>query len=74
MTTNTRPACWPHHLDCDHRDYIGRAVTLTGEPAKITMDREGYAQIAPLDPARGTVPYSWTAVWNIIDNRNSEFD
>lgn len=67
------PACWPRHIDCEHREYIGQAVTLHGEPAKITMDIEGHPHVAPLDPEKGSVPYSWTAVFNICENHNGRF-
>jgi hypothetical protein len=73
---NDRPngsACWPDHRDCLHRSYIGRACTLHGEPAKIVKDVDGHASVAPLDSSRGSVPYSWTAVYNIMDNRNGKF-
>ena len=72
-----RPArldCWPNHTSCDHRDYIGRAVTLNGQPAKVTKDATGRSYVAPLNPNHGTVPYSWVAIFNVIDNRNSRFE
>ena len=65
--------CWPHHGGCDHSEYVGRAVTLNGEPAKITTTPEGYARISPLDPRAGTVQYSWVAVFNVCDNHGSRF-
>ncbi len=73
----TRPAhldCWPNHAACGHRDYIGRAVTLQGAPAKVVKDCDGRAHISPLNPDVGTVPYSWVAVFNIVDNHGGKFD
>jgi hypothetical protein len=65
--------CWPAHTDCAHRDYIGQPCTLNGKPAKIVKDSDGFANVAPLDPEQGAVPYSWTAIYNIMDNRNGRF-
>lgn len=73
MNEQNNLACWPEHLDCDHRDYIGRACTLHGKPAKICKNEEGYALVCPLNPELGSVPFSWCAVWNIIDNHGGEF-
>ena len=67
------PACWPDHIDCAHRDYIGREVTLQGRPAKIVKDGQGMAVVVPVDSERGGVPYSWAAVFNICDNRGGRF-
>ena len=53
-------------------EYIGRAVTLNGHPAKIV--REGaFAAIAPLDSSKGTLQYSWGAVFRTCDNRDGQF-
>ena len=61
------------YADIDRRGYVGRAVTLNGEPAKVTMDKDGWPWIAPLDSSKGTIPFSWVAVYNICDNHNGEF-
>jgi hypothetical protein len=71
--THSGPACWPRHEDCLHREYVGREVTLNGEPAKITIGEDGHPNVAPLDPEKGSVPYPWIAVFNICDNRNGNF-
>ena len=67
-------ACWPNHLDCDHREYIGRSVTLNEAPATIVKDKEGWPFVAPLDTSTGSVPYSWTAIFNICDNHGGRFE
>ena len=57
----------------DQQDkYIGKAVTLNGEPAKIVRNGD-FADVAPLDTSKGAVPFSWTAIYNICDNHNGEF-
>lgn len=71
--TNKEVACWPHHRDCIHREYIGREVTLQGRPAKITCDERGYASVVPLDSELGGVSYSWVAVFNTCANRGGRF-
>jgi hypothetical protein len=55
-------------------EYVGRAVTLNGMPAKVTRNPDGFARIAPLDPKYGVVPYSWAAVYNICDNHGGRFE
>jgi len=57
----------------NRREYIGRACTLNGNPAKIVIDGNGLPSVAPLNPDLGVIPYSWVAVFNIIDNRKGEF-
>jgi hypothetical protein len=66
-------SCWPQHSLCTHREYIGRVCKLWGEPAKIVKSSDGYALIAPLDPSKGSVPYSWVAVFNTMANRRGNF-
>lgn len=66
--------CWPKHLDCLHRDYVGRGVSLNGRAAKVVLDGKGHALVAPLDPARGSVPFSWVTVFNVCDNRAGKFE
>ncbi len=74
MSNALKLSCWPDHAECDHRGYIGREVTLHGKPAKIIKDGEGYAHVAPLDPAYGSVCYSWVAIFCICDLHNGHFD
>lgn len=85
ITTPRRLSCWPHHTNCAHRKYIGRAVTLYDEPARIVIDSEGYAHVTPLDPDcesvsyppldpdRKSVSYSWIAVFAICDLHSGRF-
>ena len=60
-------------------EYIGRAVTLNGVPAKVVrQESDGfsgtYAAVAPLDPSLGVVPFSWCAIYNVCDNRGGRFE
>ena len=55
-------------------EVVGKPCKLAGAPAKVTRNREGYAMIAPLDPSKGSVPYSWIAVFNILENHGGKFD
>ena len=66
--------CWPKHEDCLHRNYIGRAVTLYGSPAKIEISSSGFAQIVPTAKKTGWIEISWAAVYNICDNYHGHFN
>jgi len=65
--------CWPSHAECDHLEYIGRDVTLSGKPATIVQGPRGYAAVRCLEEPFVSVEYSWVAVFNICDNRNGRF-
>ena len=73
MTEALKLDCWPDHADCEHRKYVGRAVTLNGQPAKVVKDDEGYAHVTPLDPTCGPVSYSWVAVFCKCDLHDGRF-
>ena len=73
MDAMEKGSCWPEHLDCEYREYIGRNCFLNGQPAKVCKNKDGYARVCPLDPELGSVPYSWCAVWNIMDNHDGKF-
>lgn len=47
----------------------GRECTLNGVRAIIGVDEDGYASIGQLDAPMLSCQFSWTAVWNILDNR-----
>ena len=65
--------CWPEHLACDHRSYIGRMVTLNGRLATIGILNDGHPQVTPNAPFLNSVPYSWTTIFNICDNHDGVF-
>ena len=54
-------------------DYIGRACTLNGQPAKTTFSMvSGWPSVSELEGGR-SVEYSFTAIYNIIDNKGGRF-
>ncbi|MDH3376218.1 MAG: hypothetical protein OEQ39_04520 [Gammaproteobacteria bacterium] len=57
----------------DRKDYIGRAVTYRGMPAKIVVDETGQPSVAPLDPEYGLVPYSWASIYRYCDLYGGKF-
>ncbi len=54
-----------------HREYIGRSVTLSGNPAIVVADEDGWAWVASLNTLYGKAPFSWQEIYNACDNGGS---
>ena len=56
----------------NRREYIGRRCTLNGHPATVVFDSAtGFASVAS---GPTTIAWSWSAVFNIIDNKGGRFE
>lgn len=69
---NGRTTCYPAHVACGHRAYIGRSCTVDGLPAVIVRGSDGHPYVRSLDLTR-TIPFSWTAVFKVMDNHGGKF-
>ena len=70
---DTSESCWPEHKDCDHRDYIGKEVTLNNLQAVVITTKCGYGYIKPIDPELRAASYPWIVIFNICDNHSGRF-
>lgn len=72
-SSGAKETCWPDHKDCDHREYIGKEVTLNNLPATVISGKHGNAWIKPLDPTLRSATYGWVVVFDICDNHDGKF-
>ena len=68
--TDQISTCWPTHQGCVHRKYIGREVTLNGEPAVILLHGQGNAIIVSPD---NEMRVSWMKLFKICDSYSGRF-
>lgn len=64
---------WNKPGDDERREYIGKACKLNGKPAKIVHIGDGWPGVAALDGLYPPVPFSWTAIYNVMENRGGDF-
>ena len=57
----------------DGDEYIGRAVTLDGHPAKIIRDLAGWPWVSPSDPTLANIPFSPSAIARVCTRRDGRF-
>jgi len=55
------------------RETVGSKCTLNGINATVCMNEAGFAVIGQLSAPFQAVEYSWTAVWNTLENRGGKF-